>query len=99
MDDGQKTPREHPDFNSYVKFLRVFIKNRQMDRQTDRHLYLIPTWFAFAFYTGIVSSGVRRTNTPAAHELEELFFCCLRKVSPAHQCLVGVWYIVKEFGW
>ncbi len=32
--------RGHPDFNSYVKFLRVFIdngqKNRQTDRQTDR---------------------------------------------------------------
>ncbi len=34
----------------------------QTDRQTDKHLYLIPTWFAFAFYTGIVSSGVRKTN-------------------------------------
>jgi hypothetical protein len=42
MDDGQKTPRGHPDFNSYVKILRVFIfktdgqTNRQTDRQTDR---------------------------------------------------------------
>jgi hypothetical protein len=25
MDDGQKTPPGHPDFNSYVKILRVFI--------------------------------------------------------------------------
>ncbi len=25
MEDGQKTPRGHPDFNSYVKILRVFI--------------------------------------------------------------------------
>jgi hypothetical protein len=34
MDDGQKTPRGHPDFNSYVKILRVFIF--QTDGWTDR---------------------------------------------------------------
>ncbi len=66
MDNGQKTPHGHPDFNYYVIILRVFIDNRQTDRQTetqtDTHSYLIPTWFAFAFYTGIVSSGVCRTN-------------------------------------
>jgi hypothetical protein len=38
-------------------------------------------------------------NTPAARGLEELFFRCLRKVSPAHQRSAGVWYIVQEFGW
>ncbi len=34
MDDGQKTPRGHPDFNSYVKILRVlvFMTNGQTDR-------------------------------------------------------------------
>ena len=36
MDDGQKTPRGHPDFNSYVKILRVFIDNGQTKGQTDR---------------------------------------------------------------
>ena len=36
MDNGQKTPRGHPDFNSYVKVLRVFIDNRRTNRQTDR---------------------------------------------------------------
>jgi hypothetical protein len=35
MDDGQKTPRGHPDFNSYVKILRVFIDNGRTNRQTD----------------------------------------------------------------
>ncbi len=25
MDDGQKTPHGHPDFNSYVKILRVLV--------------------------------------------------------------------------
>jgi hypothetical protein len=36
MDDGQKTPLGHPDFNSYVKILRVFIDNGRANRQTDR---------------------------------------------------------------
>jgi hypothetical protein len=38
MDDRQKTPRGHPDFNSYVKILRVFIfqTDRRTDEQTDR---------------------------------------------------------------
>ncbi len=31
MDDAQKTPRGHPDFNSYVQNLHVFIF--QTDRQ------------------------------------------------------------------
>jgi hypothetical protein len=39
MDDGQKTPCRHPDFNSYVKILRVFIF--QTDRQTDRKINLV----------------------------------------------------------
>ena len=46
MDKGQKTPRGHPDFNSYVKILRVFIDNeqtkRQTNRQTDREIN--PVW-------------------------------------------------------
>ncbi len=42
MDDGQKTPRGHPDFNSYVKILRVFITDRWTDRQTDRKIN--PVW-------------------------------------------------------
>ncbi len=36
MDDGQKTPRGHPDFNSYVKIQRVFIDNRQTDKWTEK---------------------------------------------------------------
>ncbi len=35
MDDGQKTPRGHPDLNSYVKILRVFITDRQADGQRN----------------------------------------------------------------
>jgi hypothetical protein len=38
MDDGQKTPRGHPDFNSYVEILQVFITNGQTNRQTDRQM-------------------------------------------------------------
>jgi hypothetical protein len=37
MDDGQKTPRGHPDFHSYVKILHVFIfQPLQTDGITDR---------------------------------------------------------------
>jgi hypothetical protein len=35
MDDGQKTPRGHPDFNSYVKILHVFIDNRLTDGEIN----------------------------------------------------------------
>jgi hypothetical protein len=35
MDDGQKTPRGHPDFNSYVQNLRVFIWNGRTDGQRN----------------------------------------------------------------
>jgi hypothetical protein len=36
MVDGQKTPRGHPNLNSYMKILCVFITDRQTDIQTDR---------------------------------------------------------------
>ncbi len=41
-----------------MKKFYVFSHSGQM----DEHLYLIPTWFALALSTGIVSSGVCRTN-------------------------------------
>ncbi len=37
MDDGQKTPRGHPDFNSYVKIQRVFIDNGRTDERTETY--------------------------------------------------------------
>jgi hypothetical protein len=42
MDDGQKTPRGHPDYNSYLKKLRVlvFMTDRQTDRRTDRQTFI-----------------------------------------------------------
>ncbi len=43
MDDRQKTPRGHPDFNSYVKIQRVFIDNRQTDKRMKKY-----TRFAWA---------------------------------------------------
>ncbi len=52
IDDRQKTPLGHPDFNSYVKILLDFTfqmdgrmderRNRQTDRQTDREIN--PVW-------------------------------------------------------
>ncbi len=47
MDDGKKTPHGHPDFNSYVKILRVLVfqSGRQTDGrtdgQTDREINLV----------------------------------------------------------
>jgi hypothetical protein len=89
MDNGQKTPCGHPDFNSYVKIQRVFIDNGQTNRRTDEQTNgrtdreINPVW----------------AGTPTACGLEELFFRCLKKVSPAHQRSAGLWYIVQEFGW
>jgi hypothetical protein len=39
MDDGQKTPHGHPDFNSYVKILHVSIDNGLTNRQTDGEIH------------------------------------------------------------
>jgi hypothetical protein len=43
-DNAQKTPHGHPDFNSYVQNLRVFIfqTDRHTNRQTDREIN--PVW-------------------------------------------------------
>ncbi len=38
MDDGQKTSRVHPDFNSYVKIQRVFIDNGRRNTHALRGL-------------------------------------------------------------
>jgi hypothetical protein len=43
MDDGQKTPRGHPEFNSYMKILRIFIF--RTDRQPDRDIN--PVWAGY----------------------------------------------------
>jgi hypothetical protein len=57
MDDGQKTPHGHPDFNSYVKILRVlvFITDRQTDRQTDRRMDrdINPVWASLTTFLQI----------------------------------------------
>ncbi len=41
MDNGQKTPRGHPDFNSYVKNSTCF-HMEQTDEQTDGEIN--PVW-------------------------------------------------------
>ncbi len=52
MDDGQKTPRGQPDFNSYVKILPVFIWNGQTNRQTNRQAekYTCYAWAGGTFF-------------------------------------------------
>ncbi len=50
MDDGQKIPRGHPDFNSYVKILRVlvFITDGWMDGWTDSDIN--PVWASLTMF-------------------------------------------------
>ncbi len=73
MDDGQKTPRGHPDFNSYVKILRVlvFITDGQTEKLIRCGLgnLLVPpgktpdlkyqTWATYSSYVGQVRVRVR----------------------------------------
>ncbi len=56
MGDGQKTPRGHPDFNSYEKILRVFIWNGQMNGQTDRQTekYTHCAWAGGTFFPDVL---------------------------------------------
>jgi hypothetical protein len=59
-------------------------RDRQTDRQTDRQA---ERWTETVIRWGFCSSlEYVPLGTPAARGLEELFFRCLRKVSPAHQC-------------
>jgi hypothetical protein len=56
MDDGQKTPGGHPDFNSYVKIQCVFIVNGQTNRQ--RHVARLEKLFSScAVVSGFCSGG------------------------------------------
>jgi hypothetical protein len=64
MDDGKKTPCGHPDFNSYVKNLRVLVFQTNGWMNTLIH-------GGFPHY---ISPG-----TPAAHGLEELFSAVLER--------------------
>jgi hypothetical protein len=85
MDDGQKTPRGHPDSNSYVKIQPVFMDNGQTNRRTDKQTEKL--------------IRCRLGNHTRCTWAGGTFFHCLRKVSPAHQRSTGVWYKVQEFGW
>jgi hypothetical protein len=70
-EDGQKTPCGHPNFNSYIQNLRVFVfqtdkqTDGQTDRQTDRHT------------EKLIQGGLRNLSvppgTPAARGLEDFF--------------------------
>ncbi len=69
MDDGLKTPRGHPDYNTYVKILRVFIF------RTDKQIFLINTLLLHIPFLALTHrQNFRETNTLAARGLEELFF-------------------------
>ncbi len=75
MDDGQKTPRGHPNFNSYAQNLRVLVFRTysQMDRRTEKLIRC-----------GLGNLSVP-PGTPAAHGLEERFSAVLERfLQPIH---------------
>ncbi len=79
MDDGQKTPRGHSDFNSCMKILRVFIDNRQTNGQTDGDINP----------GGLSSPWYIPPGTPAARGLEEFFLAVLERfLKPIHNLRV-----------
>ncbi len=89
---------------SYLTIRRGWTMHRKLHVDT---LILIPTFKIYVFsYSRQTETLIRGgfthfvpPGTPAERGLEELFFRCPRKVSPAHQCSTGLWYIVQEFGW
>jgi hypothetical protein len=62
MDEGQKTPPGHPDFNSYVKILRVlvFIPDGWADRQMDRDINLV--WASLTMFLRVKNLPVDRVS-------------------------------------
>ncbi len=67
----QITPRGYPNFNSYVKNLRVLVF------QTDREIN--PVW------ASLTTSSCVKAGTPAARGLEELFSAVLERfLKPIH---------------
>jgi hypothetical protein len=74
MEDGQMTPLRYPNFNSYVKNLRVLVfltdgrTDGRMDGRTDGRM---GGWMD--------RTTDRQRNTPTARELEELFAAVLER--------------------
>jgi hypothetical protein len=90
MDKGQKTQRGHPDFNSYVKILRVFIfqmdgrTNGQTDRQTEKLIWCgLGNLIRSSRYTRCTWAG-------------GTFLRCLRKVPRTH---LRSAHVLQELGW
>jgi hypothetical protein len=84
MDDVQNTPRGHPDFNSYMKILRVFIDNRQTDRRTEKLIRCgLGNLIGSSRYTRCAWAG-------------GTFLRSLRKVPQAHAQSACV---LQELGW
>ncbi len=70
MDDGQKTPRGHPDFNSYVKIQPVFIDNGQTDKQTngrtDREIHPLHMGWR-NFFSAVLEKILQPINAPRVY--------------------------------
>ncbi len=65
--DGQKTPRGHPDFNSYVKIQRVFfIDNGRADKQTDGEIHPLRVGWR-NFFSAVLEKFLQPINAPRVH--------------------------------
>ncbi len=70
MDNGQKNPRGHPNFNSYVKNLPilVFQTDRQTDRQMDRDINLVWASLTTFLHSHLLRVGWRTLSKTAEKE-------------------------------
>ncbi len=66
MDDGQKTPRGHPDFNSYVQIQRVFIDNGRTDEQTDGKIHPLRVGWR-NFFSAVLEKFFQPINAPRVY--------------------------------
>jgi hypothetical protein len=91
-----RAAKTDPTSTQLINAMSCFKTRNKAEEQTNSTSYqaLSGRFFWKSLYT-----YKKLRNTPTARGPEELFFRCLRKVSLAHQCSAGVWYIVQEFGW
>ncbi len=87
MDDGQKTPRGHPNFNSYLKNLRVLVfwMDGRMDGWTDRQT-------DFNFYVHLPSHSTQESYPAVYVELISPVWASLTTVLQVKKSyLLGAW--------
>ncbi len=83
MDDGQKTPRGHPDFNSYVKIQRVFIDNGRTDERTETYTRF--AWVGGTFFPVVLFTTSQKRKTKHLGVCRSLnSFTTSQKCRPTH---------------